>query len=82
MFSIPRAFHYADLSLFLLRLMVALVFRSSGSIYIEGVQMEDRLLGRKNLRLVLSLAFRRDEPDNPSDRRRTHRAVADLARIE
>ena len=57
MFSIPRAFHYADLSLLLLRLMVALVFRSSGSIYMKVFKWKIGFWGEKTYGWYYHLLF-------------------------
>jgi putative oxidoreductase len=45
MFSIPGALHYADLSLFLLRLMVAAVFGSSGFLHLKSPRQRAKSLG-------------------------------------
>jgi putative oxidoreductase len=45
MFSIPCATHYADWSLFLLRLMVALVFGTSGFSHLKSPRQRAESLG-------------------------------------
>jgi putative oxidoreductase len=45
MFSIPSATHYADWSLFLLRLMVALVFGTSGFSHLKSPRQRAESLG-------------------------------------
>ncbi|HTB96545.1 MAG TPA: DoxX family protein [Terracidiphilus sp.] len=45
MFSIPEALHYADLSLFLLRLMVALVFGASGFAHLKAPRQRAESIG-------------------------------------